>query len=47
MDRANDVWIGELRQPGPRREAALVELRADLLRGLLRWRAPGHGRCVL
>ena len=34
MDRANDVWIEELRQPGPRREAALVDLRADLLRGL-------------
>ena len=34
MDRANDVWIEELRQPGPRREAALADLRAGLLRGL-------------
>jgi RNA polymerase sigma-70 factor (ECF subfamily) len=34
MDRANDVWIEELRQPGPRREAALADLRADVLRGL-------------
>ena len=34
MDRANDVWIDELRQPGPRREAALADLRAGLLRGL-------------
>ena len=25
---ANDVWIEELRQPGPRREAALADLRA-------------------
>ena len=36
MDRANDVWIEELRQPGPRREAALAVLRAGLLRGLRR-----------
>jgi RNA polymerase sigma-70 factor, ECF subfamily len=34
MDRANDVWIEELRQPGPRREAALADLRAGLLRGM-------------
>ena len=34
MDRANDVWIEELRQPGPRREAALADLRADVLRGM-------------
>jgi RNA polymerase sigma factor (sigma-70 family) len=34
MDRANDVWIEELRQPGPRREAALADLRAGLLRGV-------------
>ena len=34
MDRANEVWIDELRQPGPRLEAALGDLRADLLRGL-------------
>ncbi len=34
MDRANDVWIEELRQPDPRREAALSDLRAGLLRGL-------------
>ena len=34
MDRTNDVWIDELRQPGPPREAALADLRADLLRGL-------------
>ncbi len=34
MDRANDVWIEELLQPGPRREAALADLRADLFRGL-------------
>ena len=36
MDRPNDVWIEELRQPGPRREAALADLRAGLLRGLRR-----------
>ena len=34
MDRANDVWIEELTQPGPRREAALADLRALLFRGL-------------
>ncbi|MGA7499350.1 MAG: sigma-70 family RNA polymerase sigma factor [Isosphaeraceae bacterium] len=34
MDRANDVWIEDLRQPGPRREAALADLRADVLRGM-------------
>ncbi len=34
MDRANDVWIEELRQPGLRREIALSDLRAGLLRGL-------------
>src|SRR5271163_985464 len=34
MDRANDVWIGELLQPGPCREAALADLRADVLRGM-------------
>jgi RNA polymerase sigma-70 factor (ECF subfamily) len=34
MDRANDVWIEELRQSGPRREAALADLRADVLRGM-------------
>ena len=34
MDRANDVWLEELRQPGPGREAALADLRAGLLRGL-------------
>jgi len=34
MDRTNDVWIEELGQPGPRREAALADLRADLFRGL-------------
>ena len=34
MDRANEVWIEELRQPGPRLEAALGDLRADVLRGL-------------
>ena len=34
MDRANEVWIDELRQPGPRLEAALGDLRADVLRGL-------------
>ena len=42
MDRANDVWIEELRQPDPRREAALADLRADLfrdLRGVLAGRA--------
>ena len=39
MDRANDVWIEDLRQPGPRREAALADLRADVLRGMRgRWR---------
>jgi RNA polymerase sigma-70 factor (ECF subfamily) len=36
MDRTNDVWIEELRPPGPRREAALADLRAGLLRGLRR-----------
>jgi RNA polymerase sigma-70 factor (ECF subfamily) len=36
MDRADDVWIEELRQPGPRRDAALAELRAGLLRGMRR-----------
>jgi RNA polymerase sigma-70 factor, ECF subfamily len=36
MDRANNVWIEELRRPGPRREAALADLRAGLLRGLRR-----------
>ena len=30
----NDVWIEELTQPGPRREAALADLRALLFRGL-------------
>ena len=34
MDRANDVWIEELTQPGPRREAALADLRALVFRGL-------------
>jgi RNA polymerase sigma-70 factor (ECF subfamily) len=34
MDRANDVWIAQLRRPGPDREAALAELRGLLLRGL-------------
>ena len=34
MDRANDVWIEELGQPGPRREAALTDLRHGLLRRL-------------
>jgi RNA polymerase sigma-70 factor, ECF subfamily len=34
MDRENDVWIEELRRPGPRREAALADLRAVLLRVL-------------
>jgi RNA polymerase sigma-70 factor, ECF subfamily len=34
MDRANEVWIEELSQPGPGREAALSDLRAGLLRGL-------------
>ena len=34
MDRANDVWIEELSQPGPRREDALADLRADLLSGM-------------
>ena len=33
MDRSNDVWIEELRQPDPRREAALSDL-CGLLRGL-------------
>ena len=35
MDRANDVWIEELSQPGPRREAALADLRRP---------APRHAR---
>ena len=48
MDRANDVWIEELRQAGPRREAALADLRADVLRGLRGALAgAGHGRFVL
>ena len=34
MDRANEVWIEELRQQGARREAVLVDLRASLFRGL-------------
>jgi RNA polymerase sigma-70 factor (ECF subfamily) len=34
MDRANDVWIEELRRPGPGRESALADLRTALLRGL-------------
>ena len=34
MDRMNDIWTQELRQPGPCREAALADLRASLLRGL-------------
>jgi RNA polymerase sigma-70 factor, ECF subfamily len=34
MDRANDVWIAQLTQPSPRREAALADLRALLFRGL-------------
>ncbi len=34
MDRANEVWIEELRQLGARREAVLVDLRVFLLRGL-------------
>jgi RNA polymerase sigma-70 factor, ECF subfamily len=34
MDRVNDVWTQELRQPGPRREAALADLRAGMLGGL-------------
>ncbi len=39
MDRANDVWIEELRQPGPRREAALVDLRATCSAACaVRWR---------
>ena len=34
MDRANDVWIEELTQPSPSREAALADLRTRLFRGL-------------
>jgi RNA polymerase sigma-70 factor (ECF subfamily) len=34
MDRANDVWVEELRRAGPGREEALAELRGYLLRGL-------------
>ncbi len=34
MDRTNDVWIEERGQPGPRREAALADLRGDLFRGM-------------
>jgi RNA polymerase sigma-70 factor, ECF subfamily len=34
MDRANDVWIEELTQPSPSREAALADLRVLLFRGL-------------
>jgi RNA polymerase sigma-70 factor, ECF subfamily len=41
MDRANDVWIEELTQPGPRREAALADLRTLLFRGL-RGALAGH-----
>ena len=47
MDRANDVWIEELRQPGPRREAALADLRATCSaacaarwRGVRAWTMP-------
>jgi RNA polymerase sigma-70 factor (ECF subfamily) len=34
MERANDLWIEELRRSGPGREPALADLRAGLLRGL-------------
>ena len=34
MERANEAWIEDLRGPGPAREPALADLRADLLRGL-------------
>jgi RNA polymerase sigma-70 factor (ECF subfamily) len=44
MDRSNDVWVQELRQPGPHREAALGDLRAQVLRGL---RGALAGRAVV
>ena len=33
-DRSNDEWIADLSEPGPRRDAALEDLRALLVRGL-------------
>jgi len=34
IDRNNDEWIAALSSPGPQRDAALVDLRALLVRGL-------------
>ena len=33
-DRSNQEWIADLSEPGPRREAALADLRQRLVRGL-------------
>ena len=34
--RTNDEWVEDLREPGPRREAALDDLRQVLANGLRR-----------
>jgi len=45
-DRDNKAWVRELEKPGPQREAALEELRAQVLRalprGLSRWLSPNN-----
>jgi RNA polymerase sigma-70 factor (ECF subfamily) len=34
IERSNDEWLADLGQPGPQRDIALADLRAELLRGL-------------
>jgi RNA polymerase sigma-70 factor (ECF subfamily) len=34
IERSNDEWLADLSRPGPQRDAALADLRAELLRGL-------------
>lgn len=45
-DRDNKAWVSDLRNPGPQREAALDELRSQLMRalprGLSRWLSPSN-----
>lgn len=44
--RTNEEWLSDLKSEGPRREAALADLRAILLTGLpyalSRWLSPSH-----
>ena len=45
-DRDNDSWVNDLRKPGPQREAALGDMRSQLLRvlprGISRWLSPNN-----